>query len=1142
MNRLKLIFALLFCAVAATSATSAQQLEGFRYGNEQAPTGREWESPEDLALNKEHPRAWFFSFHDVESALKILPEHSRYHMSLDGTWKFNWVKHPDERPFDFMHPATDVRHWDDVQVPMNWNVYGIQKDGSLKYGVPIYVNQKVIFHHEVKVDDWRGGVMREPHPTWTTYEYRNEVGSYRREFTIPRNWQGREVFLNFDGVDSFFYLWVNGKYVGFSKNSRNLAAFNITPYLNARGTNTVAVEVYRNSDASFLENQDMFMLPGIFRSVYLTSVPQTHIRDLQVIPDLDGNYRDGALDISVDIRGPQQNLTVEYLLYENPVLYSDQTRFVKRETGTARHRMELAAPNKWSAEEPYRYTLVVRLLDRRGRPVETVSTITGFRKIELRDTPAEEDEFGLAGRYYYLNGQPVKMKGVNRHETDPAKGHVVSRERMKEEIMLMRRANINHVRNAHYPMQPYWYHLCNKYGIMLEDEANVESHQYYYGPESLSHPPEWRAAHVARNVEMVHATINHPSVVIWSLGNEGGPGENFVAAYRAIKLVDTSRPVQYERNNRIVDIGSNQYPSIDWTRRAATGTLDLVYPFHISEYSHSMGNAVGNLIDYWEAIESSNFIMGGAIWEWVDQSLYNYDRETGERYVAYGGDFGDFPNDGLFVMNGVVFADLTPKPQYYEVKKVYQNVGIRAVDMTAGRVEIFNKNYFTTLDDYRIRWSLWQDGRKVSEAMLPATTIAPRGRAEVVLPYSYARLAPQSEYLVKLEFLLSEDKPWAKAGYVQKNEQLAVKEAVGRPTIAEVASSGDKSLAVGPLLGRTATSSVAASNDNSLAVSSEESEFLAIMGDDFKVLFDGRNGTIHSLIYGGVTIIRPGEGPLLDCLRAPVDNDNWAMRHWFENGLHNMRHETTAGSANLLSNGTVVLRFTVESQAPQGAVLTGGTSGRYVITENSEPFGPDDFKFTSELTWTVYPDGSIELQADVTSNKPELALARMGYAMQLPAELSQYTYYGRGPVNNYADRKTGQFIEIHESTVSDQFVAWPKPQSTGVREDVRWCALTTPDGKGVLFVFGTPGCASALPWSALEMTLATHTHRLPASSGTHLRLDAAVTGLGGNSCGQGPPLMHDRVFATPRNMSFIIRPINTGDDLTQKANVVIGTK
>ncbi|WP_433902257.1 glycoside hydrolase family 2 TIM barrel-domain containing protein [Sphingobacterium puteale] len=1115
--------------------TSTAPIAGFQYGDMLSPKGNEWESPQLLSLNKELPRASFFSFSNVETARKVLPEHSNFWRSLNGSWKFHWVKTPEERPKEFYDPQYDVNAWESVPVPMSWNIYGIQKDGSLKYGVPIYTNQRVIFQHQVKVDDWRGGVMRTPPQDWTTYIYRNEVGSYRRNFTVPKDWDGREVFLNFDGVDSFFYLWVNGKYVGFSKNSRNLASFNISSFLKKDGENVLAVEVYRNSDASFLEDQDMFRLPGIFRDVSLTSTPKIQVRDLAAIPTLDNRYENGTLKITGTVRNlsskKAEGYKLVYSLYKNK-LYSDENTLVDqaevsavvpqldaKASNSIEATLAVKNPDKWSAELPYRYTLVAELKDKKNKTIETVSTYVGFRKVEIKDTKASDDEFGLAGRYYYINGKTVKLKGVNRHETNPEHGKVVTREQMEAEVKLMKSANINHVRNSHYPEPPYWYYLCDKYGIYLEDEANIESHQYYYGKESLSHVPEWKNAHVARNIEMVHATINHPSVVIWSLGNEAGPGDNFVAAYDAIKKIDTSRPVQYERNNAIVDMGSNQYPSIDWVRGAVKGTYKLKYPFHISEYSHSMGNAVGNLIDYWEAMESTNFFMGGAIWDWIDQAMYYYDKKTGDRFLAYGGDFGDKPNDGTFVNNGLIFADMKPKPQYYEVKKVYQNVGVKAIDMTQGKIELFNKNYFKDLGDYQVHWSLFKDGialagytGTIATADLPKA----RRKKQVVLPIEYAKLDAGSEYFVKVQFLLKEDKPWANKGFVQMEEQLFVKAAENKPLISAVVKGKN------PVLFK-------------------EGELQIVKGDQFLAKFDNNTGSIYSLTYAGKQIIRDGEGPKLDALRAPVDNDNWAYQQWFEKGLHNLKHKVLSSNSYTKKDGAVVLAFTIESQAPYGASLLGGTSGTYTLKEHTDkPFGKDDFKFTSNQIWTIYQDGSIELSSSITSNNASVVLARLGYSLQLPGEFGNYTYYGRGPINNYADRKTAQFIELHKSTVKDQFVSWPNPQNMSNNEDVRWTSLTNKEGQGVIFIAKEHLATSALEYSELELTFAPHPYQLPKSSGVHVHLDAAVTGLGGNSCGQGPPLEKDRVKAAPTSIGFIIRPVQQNDYLAKAGVATAG--
>ncbi|MDR0891214.1 MAG: discoidin domain-containing protein [Mediterranea sp.] len=1114
-------------------------LTGYTYATEAAPTGKEWESPENLALNKEQPHAWFFPFQNAEAARGVLPEGSSYWQSLDGDWHFHWSPDPDSRPADFYRPDYDVSAWDLIPVPSSWNIYGIQKDGSLKYGTPIYVNQPVIFQHKVAVDDWRGGVMRTPPTNWTTYKTRNEVGSFRRDFTLPASWDGREVFVNFDGVDSFFYLWVNGHYVGFSKNSRNVASFNITPYLQ-KGHNTLAAEVYRSSDGSFLESQDMFRLPGIFRTVALCAVPKVHLRDLVVVPDLDASYTDGTLRIAAELRNLDKKAArqykLRYSLYANK-LYSDENSLVGTclseeleqlnpgTTGKIETTFALKAPRLWSAEAPYRYTLIAELLDKKGKVVETVSTITGFRKVEIKDTPAEADEFHLAGRYYYINGKPVKLKGVNRHESNPAVGHAITHEQMEKEVRLMKAANINHVRNSHYPDNPYWYYLCNKYGIYLEDEANIESHEYYYGKASLSHPVEWRAAHVARVMEMAHANVNNPAIVIWSLGNEAGPGNNFVAAYEALKAFDASRPVQYERNNGIVDMGSNQYPSIGWVRGAVKGTYDIKYPFHISEYAHSMGNACGNLVDYWEAIESTNFFCGGAIWDWVDQSMYNYDPKTGIRYLAYGGDFGDTPNDGQFVMNGIMFGDLTPKPQYFEVKKVYQNIDIKAVDVTKGLCEVFNKYYFKDLgDDYQLLWSLWKDGKQI-EAVGPVDfSLAPRSRRQMTLEYNPTSFDKESEYFAKVQFVLKQDMPWGKKGYVMAEEQLLLQKPVVLPLVSDAAA----------LTGQAAKPLLKKIDNNRYSVK----------GPHFDAVFDGADGSLYSLAYNGQQVIADGKGPKLDAFRAFTNNDNWFYKSWFENGLHNLRHRATAvKTTDGPTPGSLALTFTVESQAPNAARILGGTSSGHNHIEEltDQPFGPDDFKFVTNQTWTIYPDGSIELEAAISSNKSSLVLPRLGYVMQVPARYGEFGYYGRGPVGNYADRKTGQFIEQYSGNVAAQFVDFPKPQEMGNHEEVRWCGLVDATGNGVAFVAADKMSASALFYSALDLTLAPHPYQLPPAGDTYLHLDCAVTGLGGNSCGQGGPLVPDRVFARQHAFGFIIRPVMDGN-ISEAARVAPAAK
>ena len=1132
-----------FALMAAATVFAAQpRLEGFEYDTSPAaPDGSEWQSPGRLALNKLLPRATFYPFADDGSALAVLPDGSKYVKSLNGDWRFRWVANPWERDSTFHVPGFDASDWDVIQVPGSWNVQGIQPDGSQRYGTPIYVNQPVIFQHKVAVDDWRGGVMRTPPETWTTYKARNEVGQYLRSFEIPASWKGREVYIEFDGVDSFFYLWINGRYVGFSKNSRNAARFDISPYLAKKGPNTVAVEVYRSSDGSFLEAQDMFRLPGIFRAVRLYSTPMLHVADLVAIPDFEADGTSGAtitVDTDLDNLASKaaDGVTIDYTLYPCK-LYSDSTeapaakavsapvKVGKGGSASVRTVIHVDSPRLWSAEKPWRYVLVAQVKDKKGRVIETVSTYTGIRKVEIRDTKGADDEFGRDGRYYYVNNRTVKLKGVNRHETNPARGHAVTHDQMLEEVMMMKRANINHVRNSHYPDDPYWYYLCEKYGIYLEDEANLESHEYYYGKASLSHPVEWRPAHVARNMEMVRSHVNSPAIVIWSLGNEAGPGNNFVAAYDSIKAFDTSRPVQYERNNRIVDMGSNQYPSVGLTQAIASGELDVVYPFHISEYAHSMGNAVGDLKGIWDAVESSNFICGGAIWDWIDQSLYNYDPATGTRYLAYGGDFGDRPNDGQFVMNGLIFGDMEPKPQYYEVKKVYQNVGIEPVDLAQGKVKIFNKNYFEPLssDQYSLGWTLTNDGVEAASGAVTDFNVAPRDSVVIGIPLP-ALEQFDGELALNLEFSLANAMPWAPEGYVQMAEQLPLRDAKPRLSLGQAAGEGQLTMT---------------SDNREVTQLTTIDAPLTVTGRDFKVVFDPSTGSVSELEYGGRQMIVPGEGPRLDAFRAFVNNDNWVYTSWYANGLHNLRHTVEASNAYINASGEAVVTFKVVSQAPNGAKIEGGTSsGHNTVTElTDKPFGADDFRFVTTQIWTVYPDGSVELEADIQSNNPNLVLPRLGYVMSVPSELGCYSYYGRGPVENYNDRKTGQMLGVYDTTVADQYVNYAKPQNMANREDVRWASLADGSGRGFVAVGAQPMSVTALPYREEELVFAPHPFELPAPGATQLHLDLGQTGLGGTSCGQAPPSDDNRVKARPARMGFVLRPVDTARKASAQAAV-----
>ncbi|MBR1927851.1 MAG: DUF4981 domain-containing protein, partial [Bacteroidales bacterium] len=713
----------------------------------------------------------------------------------------------------------------------------------------------------------------------------------------------------------------------------------------------------------------------------------------------------------------------------------------------------------------------------------------------------------LAGKYFYLNGKPVKLRGVNRHETEPSMGHAVTREVMEEDVRLMKRANINHVRCSHYPDAPYWYFLCDKYGIYLMDEANIESHHYRYGEASLSHPVEWKDAHVARMVEMVSSDYNHPSVLIWSMGNEAGPGKNFEYVYSAARAIDPMRPIQYERNNDISDIGCSQYPRVAWVRKVATGEGDVKYPYHINEFAHSMGNALGNFAQYWQSIDSTNFFMGGAIWDWVDQSLWNYTPD-GVPYLASGGNFGDVPNDGQFVMNGVLNGDRSPKPQYFEVKKVYQNLytSLSKVSGKVAEICLFNRNYYEPCS-YDARWSLVADGEVIRRGSFDASAIPPRGK--VSREIRIGSLPKNKECYLNVSYALKEDMFWAEKGYEVCADQMCLP-----PVILSEAKDPGKAKR-----GRAPKHFVDMETGN-----------LVVKGRGFLAEFDTSKGTLASLKYKGKDVIVPGEGPRLNAFRAIINNDGWAYMNWFEHGLYNLGH-TASGMTVTGEGGLLKIGFEVTSKAPYGAHLEGDTaSPTCSVIEDRDSVNV--MVLTSKVEWTVDRKGTLTLHSKITSDHPDIPLGRLGYIMRVPESLSTLTYYGRGPVENYSDRYTCAFVGKYGSKIADQVQNYTKPQDMANHEQVRRVSLTGADRRGILFEaavnslrcsdFGRPVMSvSALPYSAIDLVTASHQFELPAPGDTWLCLDAADSGLGGNSCGPSP-LDEDRVFPEAE-FGFVIR-------------------
>lgn len=1039
-----------------------------------APTGKEWEQEQNLSLNKEVPRATFFSFADEASAKKILPENSSYWRSLDGDWKFHWVKAPHERPVDFYKPDFDVSSWKTIPVPSSWQMQG--------YDVPVYSNQAYLFKR-----DWPK-VMGEPPKHFTTFENRNPVGSYRRDFEIPADWNGREVFLNFDGVDSFFYLWINGRYVGFSKNSRNPAEFNVTRFLKP-GKNIVAAEVYRFSDGSYLECQDMWRLSGIFRTVSLQAKDPVRVRDLFVktIPTDGGNWK---LRVETDVTGGSDGSKISVKLFDTQSGAEVAAKSVSCADGVV--EAVFSKPKTWSAEIPKLYTLLVSLTDKYGKVRDLVSTHVGFRNVEIKD--------GV----FLVNGQAVKFRGVNKHENFPKVGHTVSRADMELDMKRLKQANVNHVRLSHYPNDTYWYYLCDKHGIYLQDEANIESHGYYYGKESLSHPKEWESAHVDRIMAMVERDKNHPSVTIWSLGNEAGPGDNFKVANAAIKARDLTRPTHYERNNDIVDMGSNQYPSIGWTEWKAAHP-DKVKPFYISEYAHIMNNGMGNLADYWNAIESSTSIFGGGIWEWCDQGLEKTTPD-GRKFIAYGGDFGDAPNDGQFIVKGVVYANRDPKPCFWEVKKVHQEITVKAFDVKSAEATVFNKHYFRDLSGLELVWQITDDGKALASGRIPSPPVAPRAEAKVKLSTNLSLPMPAAgvDRRIRIGFRTTEETIMGPVGYEIAAEQLPV----------DTIPAAKPPLAV----------------DGGKPVVKDGADTAVVSGKGFRVAFDKKSGAISALEYAGKPVFKPGHGPAFNVFRAPVNNDNWALNNWFAMGLRELVSST--------------VKFSIDDSAPDVVRLTAITDFAGAKSEKVSDFISNQLKvqpagnppvdattFRVVNAWTVFADGSVSQQSAISSKGRDIVLPKVGFTMELPASYAKAEYYGRGPEENYPDRKTGSFFGRWSRDVKDFFEPYAKPQDMANREDVSWVALRDKSGAGALFAGFGRMSATVLEYTPTELLMAPHPTELP-NKPDRVRLDlaAAVLGLGGASCGPGPIERDILKSARPYGFGFVIRPLTTEAD------------
>ncbi|HTI98481.1 MAG TPA: glycoside hydrolase family 2 TIM barrel-domain containing protein [Dongiaceae bacterium] len=1030
----------------------------------QATLPPEIEDPECLGINKEPAHATLMPYKNLAEALAARRSDSSWCRSLNGQWKFNWVPRPEVRPVDFYKPDFDDHAWKEIPVPSCWQLEG--------YGTPFYRNNGYTFQK-----DWPH-VLAEPPRRFTSYVERDPVGSYRHEFTVPAEWQGRRVFLDFAGVDSAFYLWINGVKVGFSVNSRNAAEFDITKYLQP-GTNLLAVEVYQYSAGSYVEDQDMWRLSGIFRNVTLWSAPAVHLRDFFIKTDLDSQYQDATVEIEAKVKNygdaPTAAGTCAAILYdakgrkvsgatakgEVPALQPGEEKAVTL-------HYAVANPAKWTAETPNLYTTVLQLSGAAGE--ELISTRTGFRKVEIK------------GRVFMINGVPVKLKGANRHENWPETGHYVTEAEMIRDLELLKQGNCNHVRTCHYSDDPRWYELCDEWGIYLNAEANVECHGYY---GVLDHEPKYEKAIVDRNVANVQSFKNHAAVIMWSLGNECGGGSNFVFALHAVKALDTSRPVHYEpfgigaRNP--ADVDSRMYMDIASLARAATNDAEFTKPLYLCEYAHAMFNSMGSLGDYNDVFDKYPTLMGGAIWEWQDQGIWNR-RDPKRQFIAFGGGFGDYPNDHYFIHKGVVFSDRSPKPHYPEMKRVYQWIAAAPVDLAAGKIKIRNKYAFISLAGFQGEWTLCAAGQVIDQGVLPQLHLAPGAEQEVTVPFRIGSPKPGAEYFLRISFTLNHDEIWARKGYEVAADQFELPAPKARPAPATLAS----------------------------VQLAENGPTITVSGTGFQVEFDKTTGTISQLMRDGQALLLPGGGPRLHLWRAPHQKDDmWAYADWHAYGLDDLHWTNVQIKAVAVSPGVVRVETQMKGE------------------------GKNRFSVLLAANYNIYGDGSIVVDNALRPQGRRIPLARVAVRLLLPPQYDRFTYLGRGPMENYSDRKRGSDVGLYTSTVAEQMTPYAKPMECGNHEDIRWAAVSG-QGRPALMAQAVDGLlqASALPYQDEVMTPVEYSIDLPPSTNTVLVVAAHTLGVGSYGCGPRPlePYM---VRAEPVTFSYRLRLLPTAANLPE---------
>ena len=1009
-----------------------------------AQSAAEWENPAVNQVNTEAPHVTFIPFNSEEAALNSSDEQSPNYLLLNGNWKFHWAKNPAERPLDFYKTDYDISSWGELPVPGDWQMYG--------YDYPIYTNIKYPFP------------KTEPVPPKDF----NPVGSYRHRFEIPDTWNDREVFIHFGGVNSAFYLWINGKKVGYHEDSKTGAEFDITGYLH-QGINDLAVEVFRWSDGSYLEDQDFWRLSGIERDVYLLATPKIRIQDFFVQAGLDESYTKGLFNIDVILRKHNTSdlstfSLIVKLLNDNRVIFSEEKNPDKGPGNSQKINFvrQINQIKKWSAEVPALYSLVLVLKNQQDKVVQAVCRRIGFRQVEIKEGQL------------LLNGKAILIKGVNRHEHDPAGGHVVSRASMVRDIKMMKQNNFNAVRTSHYPDDPEWYSLCDQYGIYLIDEANIESHGYgYRPPTTLADKAEWKQAHLERTIAMVERDKNHPSVIIWSLGNEAGTGLCFEATAGWIHERDRSRPVHYSiaGERPYVDIVSRMYATVDDITAYAQRTPTPDRPLILCEYAHAMGNSNGNLFKYWEAFKKYPVLPGGFIWDWVDQGLLKKTVD-GQHYFAYGGDFGpaDVPSDGNFCMNGLVASDRDPHPALTEAKKLQQPVSIDTLDLKAGKIKISNEYFFKSLDHLTGSWEIVSESRTLQKGILDLHGIAAGDSKNFQINYEINNPAPGEEYWLNISLSLAKPTLWADAGHEVAWEQFLL------PVKSEpepVDLSGFDPLII-----------------------DRQNDKIVIENPIFSVTFNLRNGSLSSYKFKSTELIKEGLKPYF--WRVPVDND--------ERGWRIYQSPSLAWRDG--HKGFLIEDVKTEQISNKKMI---------VIFKGKLPVFEADYN----MSYAVLANGSVTVTIEYNSKKqnPPM-LPRFGTQMILPAGFYHMRWYGRGPQESYWDRKKGTKVGIYEGKTQDQFYNYSKPQESGNKTDVRWVTLMNDEGIG-LMVTGAPLLnVTAKNYCNEDLEGALYLYQVPQKAEVYLNLDYQQTGVGGDDSWSEHAEAHPEFRLTKNTYSY----------------------